>query len=228
MDTGCRPQELRYAEARQIDFDTGLIHFADGEIRGKQFGRDVIVPERAAAILNRRLAHPEGPVFRNEDGNPWTKDALNCRFQRLRKMKLPLPGQLLRRPPRQSHRSVGKWGLGRGRGLDPGAPRPDRGAEVLRQAHRPAHRPPAGPGGSDQPVAQARTHEKQEEERKEGQAGAPARGQKPSRTQGDREGAAIQAGTKIDEAEAGRRPIEPGGRKTYGVKRGGGIIACKR
>ena len=90
VDTGCRPQELRDAEARQIDFDTGLIHFADGEILGKQFGRDVIVPERAATILNRlTLAHPEGPVFRNEDGNPWTKDALNCRFQRLRKMKLP-------------------------------------------------------------------------------------------------------------------------------------------
>ena len=67
-----------------------MIHFADGEIRGKQFGRDVIVPERAAAVLKRLvLAHPEGPVFRNADDNPWTKDALNCRFQRLRKMKLP-------------------------------------------------------------------------------------------------------------------------------------------
>jgi hypothetical protein len=61
---------LRYAEARQIDFGAGLLRFADGEIRGKRYGRDVILSEPASAILNRlALAHPEGPVFRNEDGN---------------------------------------------------------------------------------------------------------------------------------------------------------------
>jgi len=89
LATGCRPQELRCAEARQIDLAAGVIHFADGEIRGKQYGRDVILSERAIAILKPLvLAHPEGPVFRNEDGNPWTKNALNCRFQRL-KAKFP-------------------------------------------------------------------------------------------------------------------------------------------
>jgi site-specific recombinase XerD len=88
--TGCRPQELRRAEARQIDFPAGLIRFADGEICGKQYGRDVILSERAAAILKPlALAHPEGPIFRNSAGNPWKKDALNCRFQRLKKEKLP-------------------------------------------------------------------------------------------------------------------------------------------
>lgn len=72
--------------ARQIDFAAGLIHFADGEIPGKKFGRDVLVPEGAVGVLKRlALKHPQGPVFRNEDGNPWTKDALNCRFQRLKK-----------------------------------------------------------------------------------------------------------------------------------------------
>ena len=77
-------------EARQIDFDAGLMRFADGEIQGKKYGRDVILTERAAAILKPlALARPEGKIFRNEDGTPWTKDALNNRFQRLKKEKFP-------------------------------------------------------------------------------------------------------------------------------------------
>ena len=67
-----------------------LIRFADGDIPGKQYGRDVKLPERDVDILKRlALEHPEGPLFRNEDGQPWTKNALNCRFQRLKKAKLP-------------------------------------------------------------------------------------------------------------------------------------------
>lgn len=89
IDTGCRPQEMRVIEARRINFQAGLIHFADGEIPGKRFGRDVIVQQRAAEVLRRlAITNPQGPVFRNEDGNPWTKDALNCRFRRL-KTKVP-------------------------------------------------------------------------------------------------------------------------------------------
>ncbi len=88
--TGCRPQELRCVEARQIDFPAGLIRFSDGEIPGKKYGRDVILTDRAAAILKPlALARPEGPVFRNADGRPWTKDALNNRFQRLKGKKFP-------------------------------------------------------------------------------------------------------------------------------------------
>ena len=89
VDTGCRPQELRVVEARQIDLEARLIRFADGEIPGKRFGRDVIVPERTVGVLRKwALKHAQGPVFRNEDGNPWTKGALNCRLRRL-KGKLP-------------------------------------------------------------------------------------------------------------------------------------------
>lgn len=88
--TGCRPQELRGVEARHIDFDAGLIRFADGDIPGKKYGRDVILTEHATAILKPlALARPEGKIFRNADGNPWTKDALNNRFQRLKKEKFP-------------------------------------------------------------------------------------------------------------------------------------------
>jgi integrase len=31
--------------------------------------------------------HPAGPIFRNEDGNEWTLQAINCRFRRKRNRK---------------------------------------------------------------------------------------------------------------------------------------------
>lgn len=34
------------------------------------------------------LKYPEGPILRNTHGRPWTKDAINCRFTRL-KAELP-------------------------------------------------------------------------------------------------------------------------------------------
>ena len=93
IDTGCRPQEMRIVEARHLDLaaqPSPLIHFADGDIPGKPWGRDVKLTDRDVDILNRvALAHPQGPLFRNQDGRPWTKNALNCRFQRLKKAKLP-------------------------------------------------------------------------------------------------------------------------------------------
>jgi site-specific recombinase XerD len=86
LATGCRPQEVRVIEARQIDYDAGVVRFADGEIPGKKYGREVEVPTRAMAVLRKHgLAHPDGKIFRNEDGNPWTYSALNSRLQRVKK-----------------------------------------------------------------------------------------------------------------------------------------------
>ena len=86
LSTGCRPQEVRVIEARQIDYDARLIRFADGDIPGKKYGRDVEVPERLLMVLKKHaLAHPQGPIFRNEDGNRWKHAALNCRLQRVKK-----------------------------------------------------------------------------------------------------------------------------------------------
>jgi site-specific recombinase XerD len=46
--------------------------------------------------LSKRLIerHPEGPLFRNEDGNPWNRNAIRCRFRRVRE-KLNLGGDLV-------------------------------------------------------------------------------------------------------------------------------------
>jgi len=86
LSTGCRPQEMRVIEARHIDYAARLLRFLDGDIPGKKFGRDVEVPERLLPVLKRHaLAHPDGKIFRNEDGNPWSHCALNCRLQRVKK-----------------------------------------------------------------------------------------------------------------------------------------------
>jgi len=92
--TGCRPQEMRVMEARHLDFAAGVIHFEDGEIPGKKYGRDVIIPQAAEDMLKQlALKYPEGPLFRNKNGDPWKKDGVNCRFQRLhRKLKIRISG----------------------------------------------------------------------------------------------------------------------------------------
>ena len=80
IDTGCRPQRLRIVEARHLDLDgpaSPLIHFADGDIPGKPWGRDVKLTDRDVDILNRvALAHPQGPLFRNQDGRPLDQERL--------------------------------------------------------------------------------------------------------------------------------------------------------
>ena len=63
---GARPEERGPAAGcgthiARAGFATGLIHFAGGEIPGKNVGRDVIVPGRAATVLKRlALVDPKG------------------------------------------------------------------------------------------------------------------------------------------------------------------------
>jgi integrase len=84
--TGCRPQEVRIITARHIDWQENLVRFAEREIPGKTHGRDVELTDEAAMLLKKwALKHPEGPVMRNEDGNPWKPSALTSRFRRLKK-----------------------------------------------------------------------------------------------------------------------------------------------
>jgi site-specific recombinase XerD len=46
-------------------------------------------------VTKRLMArHAEGPLFRNEDGRAWNRNAIRCRFRRLRK-KLNLGGDLV-------------------------------------------------------------------------------------------------------------------------------------
>jgi len=86
-DTGCRPQEIRVVEARHFDAENRVWRFPTSESKGKRNARIVPLQTERAFEICRRLAlkHPEGPMFRNADGNSWTANAVSCRFKRLRK-----------------------------------------------------------------------------------------------------------------------------------------------
>jgi integrase len=85
-ETGCRPQEAKRIEARHVDLENHRVVFPPAEAKGKKRWRFIRMTAHAEEIIKKHLeAHPEGILFRNEDGAPWTKDAMNCRFTRLEK-----------------------------------------------------------------------------------------------------------------------------------------------
>jgi integrase/recombinase XerC len=84
-ETGCRPQEARHIEARHVHLSLNRIEIPAAEAKGKKRRRIIFLSAAAAAIVTRvAAANPEGKLFRNVDGNPWTVDAVNCRFGRLK------------------------------------------------------------------------------------------------------------------------------------------------
>lgn len=84
--TGCRPKELRDAEARHFKRREGVLDFPTKEAKGRKERRIIVLEAETRAIVERlALKHPEGPLFRNYRGRPWTKNALALRFNRLSK-----------------------------------------------------------------------------------------------------------------------------------------------
>jgi integrase len=86
-ETGCRPSEAIRLTAHHLELDDGA---RVARIRGKTTGktgkfRIIYMSDRAAEIV-KRLArqHPRGLLFRNEDGNGWTRYAINNQMMRLR------------------------------------------------------------------------------------------------------------------------------------------------
>jgi integrase/recombinase XerC len=85
-ETGCRPQEAKRIEPRHVQLDQHRVVFPVEESKGKKYSRVIFMTPRAEEILCRRMAGIErGVVFRNEDGAPWTAQAMACRFARLKK-----------------------------------------------------------------------------------------------------------------------------------------------
>lgn len=85
-ETGCRPQEWLRVEAHNVDLANSRWVFKEGEgkVAATSVVRVVYLTERAVAITRRRmLKYPEGPLFRNLRGEPWTTDAVNCGFSRI-------------------------------------------------------------------------------------------------------------------------------------------------
>lgn len=86
-ETGCRPQEIRKVEARHLDHELKRWIFPVKESKGKKDKREVLLGPIAYEICARLAkANPDGPIFRNSDGKPWTNFAVSCRFKRLSKI----------------------------------------------------------------------------------------------------------------------------------------------
>jgi len=84
--TGCRPCEARTMTAADCDLDRRIVVLKQHKT-ARATGRDrVIVLTDAAFDLVSRLVltHRTGPIFRNEIGNPWNRNSINCAIRRLR------------------------------------------------------------------------------------------------------------------------------------------------
>jgi integrase len=91
--TGCRPGELAKVRRADVNLEAGT-----WELKGKDFnatGRIRVVYLTPAALeITRRLMleNPGGPIFRNADGNPWNRKAINNRLARKKaRKKDPMP-----------------------------------------------------------------------------------------------------------------------------------------
>ncbi|QDT42567.1 Tyrosine recombinase XerC [Gimesia alba] len=81
-ECGCRPQEAKNLEAKHIEFEKHRFIYETKDSKGKKSARVVYLTEKAEVIL-RRILNPEGKLFLNTLGNPWTGYAVKCRFARL-------------------------------------------------------------------------------------------------------------------------------------------------
>jgi integrase len=104
--TGCRPQELRAAEARHFDRAQGCLVLekgvmgADGRegVKGKRAERVIQLEGEALAIVQRRaLKYRDGKLFRNRREQPWTGNAIVQAFQECStKLGFPITSYTLR------------------------------------------------------------------------------------------------------------------------------------
>jgi hypothetical protein len=97
---GLRPGELRKLAWDHVDLDSGVIHVwrsasRTGDVKTPQSKRSLVLPKRAVEALkqhNKRQAseqlkvgalyHDDGLVFCYEDGQPYSRWALNWRFSK--------------------------------------------------------------------------------------------------------------------------------------------------
>jgi integrase len=79
LATGARPHVLAELEARHVDWASG-----EARLPSKRRTYLLVVPRTLLARL-RELAelHPTGPLLRNFEGQPWTRNALRLQFRRL-------------------------------------------------------------------------------------------------------------------------------------------------
>ncbi|MHC4405346.1 MAG: tyrosine-type recombinase/integrase [Planctomycetota bacterium] len=81
-ETGCRPIEARTVERKHVQQDHWLFPKLDS--KGQRYNRVVWLSDKALSVCLKQMEkYQTGPLFRNRNGEPWTKNALVCRFKRL-------------------------------------------------------------------------------------------------------------------------------------------------
>lgn len=87
FETGARPGEVRRVTAADVDFRLGVWTLQAHKTARKTGKPRVVYMSDAAAELTRRLVaeNPDGPLFLNSRGVPWTRNAVRIRFRNLRK-----------------------------------------------------------------------------------------------------------------------------------------------
>jgi integrase len=82
-ETGARPQEARIVEAGHVRRDHIILPKVDS--KGQRYNRVIWLTPVAESIAQRLSTGPEGRLFRNKWGKPWTTGRLNERCQELSK-----------------------------------------------------------------------------------------------------------------------------------------------
>ncbi len=92
--TGARPGEVRRVAAENVDLERGCWVFLKHKTV-KKTGKPRIVylcPEALELTKKLMARNPEGALFRNTVGMPWSKNAIRLRFKKLRKLHPQLKG----------------------------------------------------------------------------------------------------------------------------------------
>ena len=85
FESGCRPQEILRVEARHFDERNARWVMPVSEAKGKKKPRIVYLTAYTLDVTRKLVAQfPEGKLFRNSRGKPWTTESVNCAFDRLR------------------------------------------------------------------------------------------------------------------------------------------------
>ena len=94
--TGARPGEVARVTADNLDLPRGVWVFKKHKTANRT-GRPravFLTPKMKMICEKLRRKYPDGPLFRNDRGQPFSRNAIRCRFRRIRK-KLGLPAGIV-------------------------------------------------------------------------------------------------------------------------------------
>ncbi|SFI92486.1 tyrosine-type recombinase/integrase [Planctomicrobium piriforme] len=95
-ETGARPGEITNVTAADVDLERRLWVLKEHKTAYKtERPRLILMTDSMLALTRERIEQwPEGPLFRNKLGQPWTVNSVRLRMQRLRKV-LNLPANIV-------------------------------------------------------------------------------------------------------------------------------------